>query len=156
MHGLIVEDNSFGHNPSTKDLARHLYTRVGCGQVVIAADTPITLLPTLRKQWFKLVRKLQKERASTLNGTLIYEFSQTAARMQMLRFTTKWPEDEHPANVYVVSVEHLLHWAPECRTLYVTCSVEIEELDLITALMTRGGLIVLCRLTKHPTSKPPS
>jgi hypothetical protein len=146
MHGLIVEDASFGANPSTKDLARHLYTRIGCGKVVIVANNPPILLSALRKQWLKLARKLQKERASTLNGTLIYEFSQTAAQMQALRFTIKWPQDECASDVYIVTIEQLLKWAPECRTLYITCPVSREQLHMITVWMTMGSLVVLCEL----------
>lgn len=151
MRSLIVEQNSFGANPGTKDLARHLYTRMKCGKVVIVADTPNSLISALRKQWLKLARKVQKEAASTLNATRIYELNEVVTRMHILRFTTKWPLDSYePADVYIATVDELLLWAPEaeCRTLYVTCDILPEHLHMITAWMMEGSLLVVCRLAK--------
>lgn len=148
MHGLIREEKSFGANPGTKDLARHLYTRMNCGTVVIAANNPVALLPPLRRQWLRLARKVQKERARTLNATRIYELSEVAKRMYALRFTTDWPADgSMPADVCITTVNKLLHWAPECRTLYITGDIDVEETHIITALMPQGSLVVVCRLT---------
>ena len=152
MRGLIREENSFGANPSTKDLVRHLYTRMAIGKVVIVADSPNSLLPALRKQWLKLMRKVQKERASTLNAERIYELSEMVASMQNLRFTATWPPDGYKsADVYIVTIDELLRWAPEaeCRTVYVTCGVTTEQLHLITAWMRSSGLIVICRLSSN-------
>ncbi len=149
MRGLIREEYSFGANPGVKDLARHLYTRITCGKVVIVADNPISLLPALRKQWLKLMRKVQKERASTLNAERIFELNEMVIWMQTLRFTTTWPPDPYKAvDVYIATVDELLRWAPEaeCRTVYVTCGVELEGLYKITAWMRRGGLVVACKL----------
>jgi hypothetical protein len=73
MYGLIREEGSFGANPGTKDIARHLYTRMYYGKVVIVTDRPMSVIGALRKQWLKLARKAQKERAGTLNPTRIKE-----------------------------------------------------------------------------------
>lgn len=143
MRGLIREEGSFGANPGAKDLARHLYTRMSCGKVVIVAENPKTLMSPLRKQWFKLMRKVQRERASTLHASRIIELSSTIARMCGLRFTTQYPPDEHPGDVYLATVDQLLRWAPDCRTMYVTCSIEREQLHLITAWMPQGSLVVI-------------
>ncbi|SRR6266540_5029956 len=124
MHGLIREEHSFGANPGTKDLARHLYTRITCGKVVIVANNPNTLLPPLRKQWLKLMRKVQKERASTLNAERIFELNEMVVRMQGLQFSTVWPPDGYkPADVYIATVEgycngRLRQTAEQC-TLHV-------------------------------------
>lgn len=156
MHGLIREENSFSANPSTKDLARHLYTRITCGKAVIVADNPSSLLPALRKQWLKLMRKVQRERASTLNAERIYELSEVVTHMQNLRFSTAWPPDGYkPADVYIATIDELLRWAPEaeCRTVYVTCEVELEELYRITAWMVKNSLIVGCKLPNRGNPK---
>lgn len=119
------------------------------GKVVIVADNPTSLLPALRKQWLKLMRKVQKERASTLNAERIYELSETVASMQNLRFTIAWPPDGYkPADVYIATIDELLRWAPEaeCRTVYVTCEVTMEQVYLVTAWITKGSLIVMCEL----------
>jgi hypothetical protein len=154
MHGLIREEHSFGANPGSKDLARHLYTRMACGKVVIVVDKPVTLVAALRKQWLKLGRKVRKEFASTLNATRIYELNEVIVRMQTLRFTTKWPQDEYLADVYIVTVEQLLRWAPECRTLYVTCEIETEQLHLVTTWMPKGSLVVICKLAEQSRNLP--
>lgn len=151
MHGLIHEEGSFGANPSTKDLARHLYTRMSCGKVVIVTDKPLPLLSTLRKQWLRLARKVQTERAKTLNATRIYELSHAVSRTHSLRFTVQYPPDEYPGDVYLATVDQLLRWPPECRTMYVTCDVPREQLHLITAWMGRGGLVVISPLASSRT-----
>ena len=148
MRGLIREEYSFGANSGTKDLVRHLYTRITCGKVVIVADNPARLLSTLRKQWLKLMRKVQKERASTLNTERIYELNEVVIRMQTLRFTATWPPDPYkPADVYIATVDELLRWAPEveCRTVYVTCEVAMEQLHMVTAWMNEGSLVAICK-----------
>lgn len=144
MHGLIREENSFGANPGTKDLVRHLYTRMFCGKIVIVAANPVALLPALRKQWLKLARKNKKELASTLNAVRIYELNELITRMLTLQFTIKWPAIDYPADIYIVTVEQLLEWAPECRTLYVTCEITQEELHLGTSWMSKSSLIIIC------------
>jgi len=146
MHELIREENSFGANPGTKDLARHLYTRMFCGKVVIVASNPAALLPALRKQWLRLARKNKKELASTLNAVRIYELNELIVRMLTLQFTTKLPSIDYPGDAYIVTVEQLLEWAPKCRTLYVTCKVAPEQLDMLTAQMPRDSLVITCSL----------
>jgi len=147
MRGLIREENLFGANPSTKDLTRHLYTRIAIGKIVIVADNPNSLLPALRKQWLKLMRKVQKERACTLNAERIYELSEIVGCMQNLQFSTTWPPDGYkPTDVYIATTDELLRWAPEaeCRTIYVTCKITTEQLYLVTAWMRGSGLVVIC------------
>jgi hypothetical protein len=144
MHGLIVEENAFGSNPGTKDIARHLFTRMSCGKAVVVADNPLALLGALRRQWLKLARKVQKERASTLNAQRIFELNEMVMKMQTLRFAAAWPED-FSADVYIATPEQLLQWAPECKTLYITCDMKLEAQHMITALMPRNGLVVICK-----------
>jgi len=156
MYGLIREENSFGANPGTKDLARHLYTRIYGGKVVIIANKPSAFLPALRKQWLKLMRKVQKERASTLNAERIFELNEVVVRMQSLQFSTTWPPDGYKlADVYVATIDELLRWAPEmeCQTIYVTCEVRPEHLHIITSWLKNNALVVKCRLTPLPLSK---
>jgi hypothetical protein len=147
MHGLILEEHSFGANPGAKDLARHLYTRMYTGKVVIVADKPAHLISTLRKQWLKLARKVQRERAATLNATRLRELSSIVGYMQNLRFTTHYPPDEYLGDVYIATVEQILRWPPTCQTMYITCDLERENLHMITAWMPQGALVVVCKLS---------
>lgn len=142
MHGLIFERGSFGANPGAKDLAKHLYTRMSCGKVLILADKPASVLSALRKQWLKLARKVQCERAATMNAVSIKELSAITSQMHNLRFTTQWSADVKAADVYITTVDKLLQWPPECSTMYVTCKVELEVLHMVTAWMPKGALVV--------------
>jgi len=144
MYGLVREEGSLGSNPGSKDIARHLYTRMFSGKVVIVADRPTVLIGTLRRQWFKLYRRTSRELSSTLDGGRIFELTKLRTRMLTMRFTIRWPDDL-PADVYIVTTEQLLQWAPECRTVYVTCDIELEDLHRITAMMPQGSLVVLCK-----------
>ncbi len=149
MYGLIREEGSFGANPGTKDLARHLYTRMYYGKVVIVADKPLSVISSLRKQWLKLARKVQKERASTLNATRIKELSGIISYMYGLDFTVHYPPDNNPGDVYIASADEVLRWPPQCRTMYATCDIELEKLHMITAWMPKGSLVVTCKLLPH-------
>lgn len=146
MHHLIREVGSFGANPGAKDLARHLYTRMWSGAIVIVADKPLALISPVRKQWLKLARKVQRERAGTMNAARIKELTDITMRMHNLRFLPKWSEDVEAADVYLATVEQLLAWPPECSTMYITGDVELEKLYMITAWMPQGSLIVICRI----------
>ena len=144
MPGLTREEDSLGANPGTKGLARHLFTRMTCGKVVIVAEKPEALHASLRKSWLKLARKVNKERSSTLNATRVLRLSDMASKMQTMRFTTDWPDD-YTADVAIATVEQLLAWPPDCRTLYVTCHITMEQLHVVVALMPVGSLIVICK-----------
>lgn len=146
MYGLVREEYSFGSNPGTKDLARHMFTRMYCGKIVIVSDRPQATNAALRKQWLKLMRKVSKERSSTLNAARMLCLSDMIAKMASIKFTTVWPDDWE-ADVFIVDVERLLRWAPECRTIYITCDMPREQLHIITALMRKGSLVVECKLT---------
>jgi len=144
MPGLTREEDSLGSNPGTKDLARHLFTRMSCGKIVVVADKPEVIHASLRKQWLKLARKVRKEQSSTLNATRILRLSDMASRMQTMRFTTKWPDD-FEADVFVVTVDQLLAWPPDCRTLYVTSDIRMDQLHIIAALMPKGAVVAICK-----------
>lgn len=146
MHGLIREQGSFGRHPTVQVLVRHLYTRSPCGRVVIVADRPPILLSLIRKEWLKLTRKLQIQRSSTLSAPRILELTHLLGHMQNLRFTAHYSPDDFSADVYVVTVEQLLSWAPECRTMYITSGVTTEQLHMVTAWMPKGGLVVMLQL----------
>lgn len=143
MHGLIREEYSF--SASTKVLTRHIYSRMYCGKIVIVAENPSALLPPLRKQWLKLARKVQVERAKTLNGGRIKELTSIVATMQTMRFKAGWSDDPIGADVYLASVDQLLQWPPDCSTLYIASTISKEQLHLVTSWIARSSLVVIYR-----------
>lgn len=140
--GFTREEWPFGSTFGTKGLARHLFTRMSCGKVIIVADNPDVLHATLRKQWLKLSRKVQVERSRTLNATRVLRIADMAAKMQSMSFTTDWP-DGYKADVCIATVEQLTEWLPNCRTLYVTCDISTGQLQLIATRMPVGSVVVV-------------
>lgn len=154
MHGLIREEGSFGANPGVKDIARHLYTRMYSGKVVVVAKRPAALISPLRKQWLKLMRSVQKERARTLDAPRVQELTSRVAHMQSLRFTASWHagdvsyDDQY--DVYIATVDQFLRWPPDYQTMYVTYDVDSEKLHMITSWMPQGSLVVFAVLHAGP------
>jgi hypothetical protein len=148
MSDLLYEQDSFGANPGTKQLARHIYTRMYCGPIVIVAANPTALLSALRKQWVKLAHHVQKQRASTLQAARIAELNQAIIRMQTMRFATTWLAATLPANIHIVTVEQLLQHQPICQTLYLTSPTAAEQRGLITNSLPQNALVVICQLAR--------
>jgi hypothetical protein len=136
------EEWPYGSTFGTKGLARHLFTRLPSGKVVIIAEKPDILHASLRKQWLKLARKVQRERSSTLNATRVLRLADMASKMQSIQFTTDWPHG-YEADVCIATVEQLTEWLPNCRTLYVTCDISTQQLQVIVARMPIGSLVVV-------------
>jgi len=145
MHQLYIEERSQSGNGISGDLAKHLYGRLLCGKVAVVCDNPRIFMSAARKQWLKVCRQVQRERASTLDATKVLELVSILGRMQTLKFSSRPPSEELETDVSFATVEQLLTWAPTCRTLYVTCNVTTEQLHLITAWMPKGGAVVRYR-----------
>lgn len=143
MHGLYREQRYAGSAPISRDLAKHLYTRMMCGSVAIVTDKPVPTLSAVRKQWMQIERQLRRERSSTLDAIRILELTYEIPRMQSMVFTAKAPIDEPRADVLFATAADFLRWPPQCRTMYVTCPVELEVLHQITAWMAVHGLVVV-------------
>ena len=143
MHGLYREQRYAGSAPISRNLAKHLYTRMMCGKVAVVTDKPASMLAAVRKQWMQIERQLRRERSSTLDATRILELTYEISRMQSIVFTAKAPIDEPQADVLFATAADFLKWPPQCRTMYVTCTVELEVLHQITAWMGVHGLVVM-------------
>ena len=122
------------------DLAHHLYIRGPQGRVVIITNKPFSLHASLRKQWVALLRQVQRERSSTLQGGRIIALSDQIMWMQRLLFSHSSP-DETYANVYVTTLAnyHCAHW--DCDALYVTCDLSQETKKQLTENMQQGVLV---------------
>lgn len=130
-------------NSVAKSIATDLIYRMYYGKTVIIVDNPKIFIGVLRKQWLKLLRATQIERARTLDPTKIAELSGTANYMQELRFTTRYPLGDYPGDVYVIDLATALQWPPDCSTLYIGTPIEKREQYLLSAWMPRDGLVVL-------------
>jgi hypothetical protein len=127
------------------DIAHHLFARQLQGTVVILSNNPTGLLSALRKQWIRVTRKVQGERSSTLDATLILELTKTIAHMQNISFTSKSPYDEPGADVYVMDNNQLEEVPFGCHTFYMADVVPDERLTAITEAMPYSGVVVFYR-----------
>lgn len=111
-----------GTDSLAADMMRHLHTRQHLGKAVVICDQPAVLLPAARKQWLKLSRTVQKQRASTLNADKILKYTHTIAHMQHMRFTAKTPLEDPAADVYFLhAAAGAMATVPaQCYTVYVT------------------------------------
>ncbi len=143
MHGLKVEHRHLNGKPLARDLATRLYIRSLHGKVVIVTDKPLSTLASVRKQWVRMMRRAQVQRARTLDHRRRIELVSQLDHMQSLSFTAKAPEDILEANVTFVTADNLVRCAPECHTMYVTYTFPRVKLHMITSWMSKNGLVVI-------------
>ena len=144
MHDFYVEQRSInGKTLLSWDLAHHLYAHGTQGKVVIVCEKPTDLLSTMKKQWLKLMRQAQRERASTLNAIRIYELTRQISWMQQLTFSAKFADDLVGIGVALATTEDLLRVPPVCSALYITYPIEKEKLYMLTAWMPKRAAVVL-------------
>lgn len=145
MHALYIEQRNInGKNLLSWDLAHHLYLRSVRDKVVVATDKPVELLSATRKQWFKLMRHVMRQQASTLNASRLVELVEQISYMQNLRFSTKLAGDYLDADVTFAAIDDLIGIAPICRTAYITYDVSKEKEYMLTSWMPPGGVAVIC------------
>lgn len=144
MHALYTEQRTInGKNLLSWDLAHHLYLRSTRDRVIVATDKPVELLSATRKQWFKLMRQVTRQRSSTLNTVRSVELTEQICYMQSLRFSAKRPIDCLEADVTFATADDLIKTAPVCLTAYVTYDIGKEKQHMLTSWMPVGGVAVI-------------
>jgi hypothetical protein len=127
------------------DVAHHLFARQLQGATVILTNKPVGLLSAVSKQWVKVTGKVQKERSSTLDATLVLELTKTITHMQNMVFTSQPPYDVPDANVYIMDASQLHDIPFGCHTVYVAEPIDEEQLAVIKEAMPHNGLVVIYR-----------
>lgn len=143
MQNLQVEQLVV-HGALSSELAHNIYRHGPQTKIAIVANDPLALLSSTRKQWLKLIRRVRRERSSTLNAKKILELSQQLAWMERLRFTAKPPQDTLEADVTFATAEDFVRVPPVCRIVYIAYKFEREKLYMLTSWMPKGGLVVIC------------
>lgn len=124
------------------DMMRHLHTREYLGKALVICEQPAVTLSASRKQWLKLARTIQKQRASTLNADKIIKYTHAIAHMQHLQFCVKEPLDDPDRDIYFLSPE-AVHMLPfQCFTIYVTTPVSHNSMREIFPQLPDSALIV--------------
>src|SRR6266702_4549119 len=148
MYALYTEQRSLnGKDTLSWDLAQHMYLRSAQGKVIVVTDKPRELCSATSKQWMKLMRKVMRQRASTLNATRVVELTYQICYMQNLRLSARQPNDYLEAGVTFATADDLIRVAPICHSAYITSEIEDEKLHMLTSWMPEGGVVVVY---KHP------
>jgi hypothetical protein len=143
MHGLKVEYRRLNRKPLAFDLATHIYERSLHGKVAVVAKNPVATLSSVRKQWIKIMRRLQIERARTLKAERVLALTRQFADMQNTEFTAEMPNDLLEADVTFATADDLVRVPPPCNSIFITYSFEREKLHMLTAWMPRNGVVVI-------------
>jgi len=131
-----------GTDSLAADIMRHMHARQHLGKVVIICDHPIVMLSACRKQWLKLSRTVQKQRAATLNADKILKYTHTITRMQRMHFTSK-PSLQNPdADVFCLAPDQLNTIPPHCLSIYLTTTLTSEQTAQLIQQLTLETLIV--------------
>lgn len=121
---FIEERSASAHGSSSlaADVSRHLHARQYLGKAVVLCDQPITMLSAVRKQWLKLARVIQKQRAATLNADKILKYTHTITHMQNMEFTVKSPSEQPGADVYILDSK-TIQLPPQCWSAYICAKI---------------------------------
>jgi hypothetical protein len=144
MHtiGLIVEHRHTSVALSV-DLASYMSRQHSKGTIAVAANHPQALMSSVRKQWLRLIRLAQRERASTLSRQCKESLDEIICSMQAISFTAKDPTHDSSAYVSFATTERFVAAPPMCATLYIIQPVTKSELYLLASWMRPGSMVVI-------------
>jgi hypothetical protein len=131
-----------GTDSLAADAMRHLHTRQHLGKAVVVCDQPIAMLSAARKQWLKLSRFLQKQRAGTLNADKILKYTHAITRMQRMAFSAKSPLDNPEADVYFLPPDKLTVMPVQCWTTYLLTPLEPSLASSLLSQLPQNALLV--------------
>jgi hypothetical protein len=139
IENRILEDDK----PLSKELAHYMQRRYNCGKIAVATDHPLAVMSSVRKQWLRLIRLAQRERARTLDHQRQHELDQVIWRMQNISFTAQDPVYDPVACVSFATVEQFRLFPPMCTTLFITSPIEKIDQYMLTSWMPRNSLVVI-------------
>ena len=131
-----------GSESIAADIARHVHTRQHLGKTVVVCEQPVVMLSAVRKQWLKLSRTIQKQRASTLNADKILKYTHTITRMQHMRFTGQLPVENPEADLFFLNPADCSSIPIQTMTLYIMPKITTEEAATILGRLGGESLIV--------------
>lgn len=151
MNNLYVEIHPIKEDVTLSwNLAHHIYTRMREGRIIIITNKPNNLLSATKKQWNKLLRRVERERASTISSTKRAELNEQVAIMKSFTFSAKPPADPLEANVTFGTINEFLRTPPYCNTAYFTYPISKEDQYVVTSWMpARHGLVVIFNNTTN-------
>lgn len=131
-----------GTDSAAADIMRHLHARQHLGKAVVVCERPAIMLPTARKQWMKLSRWAQRQRASTLSADKILKYTHTIIHMQNMRFSRQTPLEEPEADIYFVTPERLAAAPLHCFSTYLAAPLATQAATEFVSQLPADALIV--------------
>lgn len=138
-----IERRSARNSSLSKDIAQHLYTRQLPGVAIVVVENPHIFMSSLRKQWFAILRTVQKERASTLTSERIRELNRQSMYMQRIPMTATAPDPNFQTGVFLVSPSQLNTIPHALHTLYISVPLEEAALHKLYEQLPPNSLVVL-------------
>ena len=131
----------------SRKLTIDMLDRIRFGKIVVVTDKPQNLLPAIRKQWFKELRKQQNKRASSLDAGIIERTTKFIALIQRTNFSTKSPLADEFCDVFFTTPEKFNVVGMFGVSVFVTCAVDKAILYDVVRCMPDDGLVVEYRRT---------
>ncbi|HSX28129.1 MAG TPA: hypothetical protein VLF60_01625 [Candidatus Saccharimonadales bacterium] len=124
------------------DMMRHLHSRQYLGKALVICDSPFSTMRVARKQWLKLARTIQRQRASTLNADKILRFTYTITHMQHMQFAAKTPLQSPDTHVFFVTPEQCDQAPLSCFTVYIASQSPMSAYEPLLTQLPTGALLV--------------
>ncbi len=131
-----------GTDSLAADVMRHLHARQHLGKAIIIGSQPIVMLSACRKQWLKLSRTVQRQRAATLNADKILKYTHNITRMQRMDFTYKTALTHPEADVYCLSPEQTDVLPARCLSIYLTTDMDEKTARVVIDQLDQDALII--------------
>lgn len=138
----LRKQSAKGTDSVAADIMRHLNTRQHVGKVVIICDQPAVMLAAARRQWLKLSRTIQKQRASTLNADKILKYTHTITHMQHMRFTIKTPLQYPDADIYFMDQETSGIMPVHCYSIYFSDPLPASNITNVLEQLPAEALMI--------------
>lgn len=122
------------------DIGWHLLTRSQTGRSIIVTEKPIEFLSTLKKQWKKMTKIIQLERARTLYSTKKAAFDDSLSRLNSLVFACGF--DRKDVDVAVASSQEIIGLSDTNTTVYLCGDISDDQFLVLLKTLKRGALIV--------------
>lgn len=138
----LRKQSARGTDSIAADIMRHFHARQHLGKAVIVCDQPVGVLAAARRQWLKMGRSIQKQRASTLNADKILKYTHTITHMQHIHFSSKTPLEEPEADVYFLTEQQCEIMPVHCYSIYTTTAIGRNTATAMIGQLPADALII--------------
>jgi hypothetical protein len=147
MNGLKIDERTVTKSLSLSgDIAQTLADRLRYGSVVVVCREPGAMLSSTMKQWHKLLRQIERQRASTIDLEKIRDYMEQLKFLRRMKMATIHDIEDPNVDVGFVSIDAAMLRAPLCHTVIVATPADREALHKITAFIPKGGAAIIYKV----------